>query len=103
MYNYKNRISIVFAMHDINNINTINAYHAITYKNLIKEMIPILSNFSSSKIKSLINKAQITIKISEIRINKLNKKAMFFTIELHYQKGSIYFDRFMSDIFSKLI
>lgn len=98
-----NRVTISFTIPDINIIGTNNIYHCFSYKELFDYVFLKLLDLSWNKINSILDNMQITIKISQIQVNKLNNKRKFITTETYYNKGSIYFDRFMGDIFRKLI
>lgn len=100
------RITIILSIPSIEDKNAINNYTFFTYKQVIGIMPEKLDDFSLKQIKNLFEDAytRVTIKIEEMKINKLiDNRKIFIVSEIHYRKGSIYFDRLINDIFKKLM
>lgn len=99
------RITIILSIPSIEDKNAINNYIFFTYKQVIGIMPEKLDDFSLKQIKNLFEDAytRVTIKIEEMKINKLNNCNQFIVTEIHYKKDSIYFKKFVDDIFKKLM
>ena len=100
------RITIILSIPSIENKNVINDYAFFRYKQVVELMPEKLTDFSLKKIKNLFEDTytRVTIKIEEMKINKLiDNRKIFIVSEIHYRKGSIYFDRLINDIFKKLM
>ena len=103
--NYDKRITITLSLPDFKEKNVINNYTFFQYKEISQSMPEKLIDFTLNKIKNLFSDSftELTIKIEEIKLNKLNNRKIFIVSKIHYRKGSIYFDKLMSDIFKKLM
>lgn len=97
------RISLIVSLPDVKENNHIKEYYFFTYKQIIECMPIQFSVFKLNEIKSFLDDIRITIRIEEIKLNKLNNKKSFVVTKTHYKKDSIYFNRFMKDIFKKLL
>lgn len=99
------RITIILSIPSIENKNVINDYAFFRYKQVVELMPEKLTDFSLKKIKNLFEDTytRVTIKIEEMKINKLNNCNQFIVTEIHYKKDSIYFKKFVDDIFKKLM
>lgn len=99
------RITIILSIPSIKDKNVINDYVFFRYKQVVELMPEKLLDFSLKKIKTLLEDpySRITIKIEQMKLNKLNNHRQFIVTEIHYKKDSIYFKKCVDDIFKKLM
>lgn len=108
----KRTIFVIISIPDIKESNKTIELNSFTYKRALTAIISYLSELRLKEIKEVLNKIKITIKRSEIKINKLNNMKVFINTEIHYckdpffsdsKKDNIYFNRFITDVFKNLL